>query len=127
MSRDGNVPSSNHSPPKQQGWTPLSFLDHDFKSYCNTEWYQWELNVQLKATGATQLNSANTVGPKIKAFLVELFAMHGKENVNVFSENHRRLEVKNFPDTAKDAKDLLAYETTTTIAVMLQWFSMSPG
>ena len=38
--------------------------------------------------------------------------MHGKENVNVFSENCRRLEVENFPATAKDVKDLLAYETT---------------
>eukprot|EP00957_Ditylum_brightwellii_P068893 5229693-Ditylum_brightwellii.AAC.1 len=112
MSREGNAPSTNNGPPKQQGGTPLPFLNHDFKSYHNTEWYQWELNVQLKATGAMQLNSANTVGPKIKAFLVMLFATHGKENVNVFSENHRCLEVENFPDTAKEAKDLLAYETT---------------
>ena len=66
----------------------------------------------MKATGATQLNSANTVGPKIKAFLVKLFALHGKENVNAFSENCRHLEVENFPAAAKDIKDLLAYETT---------------
>eukprot|EP00957_Ditylum_brightwellii_P131609 10037123-Ditylum_brightwellii.AAC.1 len=112
MNRDGNAPSTNNSPPKQQGGTTLPFLDHDFNSYHNTEWYQWELNVQLKATGVTQLNSVNTVGPRIKAFLVKLFTMHGKENVNVFSENCKHLEVENFPNTAKDAKDLLAYETT---------------
>eukprot|EP00957_Ditylum_brightwellii_P008061 611564-Ditylum_brightwellii.AAC.1 len=69
MSGDGNALSTNNGPLKQQGGTPLPFLDHDFKSYHNTEWYQWEINVQLKATGATQLNSTNTVGPKIKAFL----------------------------------------------------------
>eukprot|EP00957_Ditylum_brightwellii_P068355 5189139-Ditylum_brightwellii.AAC.1 len=50
MSGDGNATSTNNGPPKQQGGTPLPFLDHDFKSYYNTEWYQWELNVQLKAT-----------------------------------------------------------------------------
>eukprot|EP00957_Ditylum_brightwellii_P182571 13907349-Ditylum_brightwellii.AAC.1 len=60
MSGDGNEPSTADGPPKQQGGTPLPFLDHDFKSYYNTEWYLRELNVQLKATGATQLNSANT-------------------------------------------------------------------
>eukprot|EP00957_Ditylum_brightwellii_P002605 199799-Ditylum_brightwellii.AAC.1 len=77
MSGDGNAPSTNNSHPKQQGGTLLPFLDHDFKSYHNTERYQWELNVQLKAIGVTQLNSANTVGPKIKAFLVKPFATHG--------------------------------------------------
>eukprot|EP00957_Ditylum_brightwellii_P122753 9360669-Ditylum_brightwellii.AAC.1 len=82
MSKDGNAPSTNNSSLKQQGWCPLPFLDHDFTSYHNMEWYQWEINAQLKATGAAQLNSANTVGPIIKAFLVKLFAMHGKENVN---------------------------------------------
>eukprot|EP00957_Ditylum_brightwellii_P199469 15205038-Ditylum_brightwellii.AAC.1 len=60
MCGDSNAPSTNSSPPKQQGETLLPFLDHDFKSYHNTEWYKWELNIQLKATGATQLNSANT-------------------------------------------------------------------
>eukprot|EP00957_Ditylum_brightwellii_P168771 12846489-Ditylum_brightwellii.AAC.1 len=95
-----------------RGGTPLPFLDHDFKRYHNKEWYQWELNVQLKATGAKQLNSANTVGPNIKAFLVKLFATHGKENINIFSENCRHLEVENFPHTAKDVKGLLAYEMT---------------
>eukprot|EP00957_Ditylum_brightwellii_P127798 9746515-Ditylum_brightwellii.AAC.1 len=44
MSGDGNVPSANDGPPKQQGGTLLPFLDNDFKSYHNTEWYQWELN-----------------------------------------------------------------------------------
>eukprot|EP00957_Ditylum_brightwellii_P075318 5723071-Ditylum_brightwellii.AAC.1 len=92
MSRDGNAPSLDNSPLKQQGGHLLPFLNHDFTSYHSTEWYQWEINIQLKATGATQLNSANIVGPKIKAFFVKLFAMHGKENINVFSENRRRLE-----------------------------------
>eukprot|EP00957_Ditylum_brightwellii_P165828 12625445-Ditylum_brightwellii.AAC.1 len=82
MSGDSNEPSPDNSPLKQQGRHLLPFLNHDFTSYHNTEWYQWEINVQLKATGATQLDSANTVGPKIKAFLVELFAMNGKENIN---------------------------------------------
>eukprot|EP00957_Ditylum_brightwellii_P197085 15014608-Ditylum_brightwellii.AAC.1 len=101
MSRDGIGLSPNDGPLKQQGGCPLLFLDHDFTSYHNMEWYQWDFNVQLKATGATPLNSANTVGPKIKAFLIKLFATHGKENINVFSENHRRLEVENFPAAAK--------------------------
>eukprot|EP00957_Ditylum_brightwellii_P160395 12210097-Ditylum_brightwellii.AAC.1 len=94
MSGDSNVPSTNNGPPKQQRGTPLPFLDHDFKSYHNTGWYQWELSIQLKVTGTTQLNSV--------AFLVKLFATHGKENVNVFCENCRCLEVENFPDTAKN-------------------------
>eukprot|EP00957_Ditylum_brightwellii_P162144 12345264-Ditylum_brightwellii.AAC.1 len=87
MSGVGNEPSTADCCLKQQGGTLLPFLNHDFKSYHNTEVYQWELKVQLKVTGATQLNSANTVGPKVKAFLVRLFATHGKENINVFSEN----------------------------------------
>eukprot|EP00957_Ditylum_brightwellii_P032853 2490854-Ditylum_brightwellii.AAC.1 len=37
--------------------------------------------------------------------------MHDKENVNIFSENCRCLEVENFLAAAKDVKDLLAYET----------------
>eukprot|EP00957_Ditylum_brightwellii_P185251 14106530-Ditylum_brightwellii.AAC.1 len=65
------------------------------------EWYQLEINVQMKATGATQLNSANTMGQKMKAFLVKLFATYGKENVSIFSENRRRLEVENFSAAAK--------------------------
>eukprot|EP00957_Ditylum_brightwellii_P127914 9754852-Ditylum_brightwellii.AAC.1 len=79
MSSDGNAPSTADGPLKQQEGTPLPFLDHNFKGYRNMEWFQWELNVQLQATGTTQLNSANNVRPKIKAFLVKLFAMHGKE------------------------------------------------
>eukprot|EP00957_Ditylum_brightwellii_P064665 4908028-Ditylum_brightwellii.AAC.1 len=70
MSGDGNVPSPDNGPLKQQGGHPLPFLDHDFTSYHNTEWYQWEINVQLQATGATQLNSANTVGQKSRHFLL---------------------------------------------------------
>eukprot|EP00957_Ditylum_brightwellii_P126449 9638638-Ditylum_brightwellii.AAC.1 len=93
MSGDGNAPSPDDGSLKQQGGHPLPFLDHDFTSYHNTEWCQWEINVQLKATGEAQLNSANTVGPKIKAFFVKLIATHGTKNVNVFSENCRRLEV----------------------------------
>eukprot|EP00957_Ditylum_brightwellii_P172188 13108073-Ditylum_brightwellii.AAC.1 len=107
MSGDGNAPSTKNGPLKQQGGCQLPFLDHDFTSHHSTEWYQWEINVQLKATGATQLNSANTVGPKIKAFLIKLFATHDKENVNAFSENHRCLEVENFPAATKDIKTFL--------------------
>eukprot|EP00957_Ditylum_brightwellii_P101577 7741094-Ditylum_brightwellii.AAC.1 len=77
MSRDGYALSTDNGPSKKQGGTLLPYLNYGFKSYHNTEWYQWELNFQLKATGATQC-----------------------------------LEVENFPDTGKDAKDLLAYETT---------------
>eukprot|EP00957_Ditylum_brightwellii_P038376 2901216-Ditylum_brightwellii.AAC.1 len=69
MSGDSNAPSTNNDPPKQQGGRLLPFLDRDFTSYYNTDWYQREINIQLKATGATQLNSTNTVGPKVKAFL----------------------------------------------------------
>eukprot|EP00957_Ditylum_brightwellii_P052264 3963938-Ditylum_brightwellii.AAC.1 len=47
MSGDSNAPSTTDGPPKQQGGTPLPFVDHDSKGYHNTEWFQWELNVQL--------------------------------------------------------------------------------
>eukprot|EP00957_Ditylum_brightwellii_P092486 7042716-Ditylum_brightwellii.AAC.1 len=36
---------------------------------------------------------------------------HGKDNINVFSKSHRLLEVENFPKTAQEVKNLLAYET----------------
>eukprot|EP00957_Ditylum_brightwellii_P094930 7229380-Ditylum_brightwellii.AAC.1 len=60
MSGDGNAPSTDSGHLIQQGGRLLPFLDHDFISYHNTEWYQWEINIQLKATSAAQLNSANT-------------------------------------------------------------------
>eukprot|EP00957_Ditylum_brightwellii_P174823 13310611-Ditylum_brightwellii.AAC.1 len=75
-----NAPDNNGRQQKQEGGAVLPFLDHNFQKYHNSEWYQWEITVQLRATGATQLNSANTVGPKIKALLVKLFATHGKDN-----------------------------------------------
>eukprot|EP00957_Ditylum_brightwellii_P177489 13518618-Ditylum_brightwellii.AAC.1 len=87
---------------KQQDSAALPFLDHDFWNYHNSEWYQWEITVQLRTTGATQLSSANTVGPKIKALLVKLFTMHRKDNVNIFSENRRQLEVETFPTNAQE-------------------------
>eukprot|EP00957_Ditylum_brightwellii_P017888 1347241-Ditylum_brightwellii.AAC.1 len=59
MSRDGNEPSTSSNKPKQQGGSLLSFLDHNFKAYHTTEWYQWELNIQMLAKGTTQLNTAN--------------------------------------------------------------------
>eukprot|EP00957_Ditylum_brightwellii_P111774 8525680-Ditylum_brightwellii.AAC.1 len=69
MSGDGNEPNTGNKCPKQQGGSPLPFFDHDFKAYHTTEWYQWELNVQILAKGATQLNAGNDVGTKMKALL----------------------------------------------------------
>eukprot|EP00957_Ditylum_brightwellii_P030344 2297880-Ditylum_brightwellii.AAC.1 len=66
MSTAGNGPANNDEQCKQQGGKPLLFLDHDFHGYTNTEWYQWELRVQMLTKGATQMNSANDVGAKFK-------------------------------------------------------------
>eukprot|EP00957_Ditylum_brightwellii_P068544 5204082-Ditylum_brightwellii.AAC.1 len=72
MSGDGNEPNTGSNKPKQQRGSPLPFLGHDFKVYHITEWYQWEVNVQMLAKGATQLNAANNVGMKTKALLTKL-------------------------------------------------------
>eukprot|EP00957_Ditylum_brightwellii_P100704 7674162-Ditylum_brightwellii.AAC.1 len=74
MSGDVNEPNTISNKPKQQGGSLLPFLDHDFKAYHTTEWYQWEPNVQMLAKGATQLNAANDVGTKMKALLIKLLA-----------------------------------------------------
>eukprot|EP00957_Ditylum_brightwellii_P175863 13391454-Ditylum_brightwellii.AAC.1 len=58
MSRDGNEPNTSSNKSKHQGGSPLPYLDHIFKSYHTTKWYQWELNIQMLAKGATQLNTA---------------------------------------------------------------------
>eukprot|EP00957_Ditylum_brightwellii_P079643 6056117-Ditylum_brightwellii.AAC.1 len=86
MSRYDNEPNTDDKHLKQQGGSPLPFLDHDFKAYHTTEWYQWELNVQMLTKGATQLNAANNVGTKVKALLIKLLAVHCKDNLNVFAE-----------------------------------------
>eukprot|EP00957_Ditylum_brightwellii_P090456 6888902-Ditylum_brightwellii.AAC.1 len=111
MIRDDNEPNTNNKCPKQQGGSPLPFFDHDFKAYHTTEWYQWELNMQMLVKGATQLNAANNVGTKAKALLIRLLAVHGKDNMNAFAETKQCLEVENFPKGAKGVKDLLAYKT----------------
>eukprot|EP00957_Ditylum_brightwellii_P038054 2878310-Ditylum_brightwellii.AAC.1 len=59
------------------------------------EWYQWEVNVQLFAKGAMQLNFANDIGGKVKALLVKLYAVHGKDTIDICSENKRQNKVKN--------------------------------
>eukprot|EP00957_Ditylum_brightwellii_P029519 2230705-Ditylum_brightwellii.AAC.1 len=58
---DSNEPNTSSNQPKQQGGSPLPFLDHHFKTYHTTGWCQWELNVQMLAKGATQLNATNNV------------------------------------------------------------------
>eukprot|EP00957_Ditylum_brightwellii_P021516 1622375-Ditylum_brightwellii.AAC.1 len=52
-----------------QGGKALPILDNDFTGYHTTEWYQWEVNVQLLAKGATQLNLVNGIGGKNKSLL----------------------------------------------------------
>eukprot|EP00957_Ditylum_brightwellii_P001333 104527-Ditylum_brightwellii.AAC.1 len=79
MSNDGNKPGNDAGCPKQQGGTPLPFLDHDFKAYHTMEWFQWELNVQMLAKGSTQLNAANDIGTKFRALLTKLLAVHSKD------------------------------------------------
>eukprot|EP00957_Ditylum_brightwellii_P198558 15132941-Ditylum_brightwellii.AAC.1 len=61
----------------------------------------------MLAKGALQLNGANEVGNKVKSLLIKLLAAHGKDNINMFSETHRCLEVENFLKSVKDVKDLL--------------------
>eukprot|EP00957_Ditylum_brightwellii_P166020 12640071-Ditylum_brightwellii.AAC.1 len=112
MSRDSNEPNTSSNKPKQQGGFLFPFLDHDFKAYHTTEWYQWELNVQMLAKGATQLNAANNVGTKTKALLIKLLAVHGKDNINVFAETKQCLKIENFPKGTKETKDLLECKTT---------------
>eukprot|EP00957_Ditylum_brightwellii_P080549 6127357-Ditylum_brightwellii.AAC.1 len=68
------------------------------------EWFQWELNVQLLAKGVSQLNAANKVGNKFKALLIKLLAIHGKDNINVFSKTCCCLEVENFSKRAREVK-----------------------
>eukprot|EP00957_Ditylum_brightwellii_P080311 6108294-Ditylum_brightwellii.AAC.1 len=60
--------------------------------------------------GAMQMNSANDIGTKVKSLLVKLYAAHGKETINIFSETKRHLKVETFSKTAKEVKDLLEYE-----------------
>eukprot|EP00957_Ditylum_brightwellii_P038643 2921181-Ditylum_brightwellii.AAC.1 len=64
MSSEGNGPTTTDKSQKQQSVAPLPFLDHDSASYHTTEWFQWELNVQLLAKEASQLNAANEVENK---------------------------------------------------------------
>eukprot|EP00957_Ditylum_brightwellii_P206808 15350092-Ditylum_brightwellii.AAC.1 len=66
----------------------------------------------MLAKGATQLNTANNVGTKMKALLIKLLIVLGKANINVFAETKQHLEIENFPKGAKEVKDLQAYETT---------------
>eukprot|EP00957_Ditylum_brightwellii_P070512 5358285-Ditylum_brightwellii.AAC.1 len=112
MNRDGNEPNTGSDKPKQQGGSLLPFLDHDFKASHTTEWYPWELNVQMLAKGTTQLNTANNIGVKTKALLIKLMPVHGKDSISIFAEAKQRLEIENFPKGTKETKDLLAYETT---------------
>eukprot|EP00957_Ditylum_brightwellii_P082626 6282189-Ditylum_brightwellii.AAC.1 len=88
MSRDDNEPNAGSNNSKYQGGSLLPFLDHDFKAYHPTEWYQWELNVQMLAKGATQLNTANNVGAKTKALLIKLLAVHGHSVEQVCKKCH---------------------------------------
>eukprot|EP00957_Ditylum_brightwellii_P020875 1574546-Ditylum_brightwellii.AAC.1 len=59
MSSKDNGPTTAGKSQKQQGGAPLPLLDHDFAPYHTTEWFQWELDVQLLAKGASQLNANN--------------------------------------------------------------------
>eukprot|EP00957_Ditylum_brightwellii_P076786 5836443-Ditylum_brightwellii.AAC.1 len=108
MSRGGNDPNLGNKHLKQQGGSPLLCLDHNSKAYHTTEWYQWELNVQMLAKETAQLNTSNKVSTKAKALVIKLLAVHGKDNINVFAETKQHLEVENFPKGAKEVKDLLA-------------------
>eukprot|EP00957_Ditylum_brightwellii_P143182 10909883-Ditylum_brightwellii.AAC.1 len=64
MSDEGNRLTFAGKSQKQQGGAPLPFLDHDFASYHTSEWFQWEINVQLLVKGASQLNAVNKVRNK---------------------------------------------------------------
>eukprot|EP00957_Ditylum_brightwellii_P084585 6431901-Ditylum_brightwellii.AAC.1 len=92
---------------KHQSSAPLPFLDHDFHGYHTTEWYQWEVNVQSLAKGATQMNSGNDVGARVKSLLVKLYAAHRKDTINIFSKTKRFFKVEMIPKTAKKARIFL--------------------
>eukprot|EP00957_Ditylum_brightwellii_P027973 2113313-Ditylum_brightwellii.AAC.1 len=74
-----------HDKQYQEG-KALPFLDHDSTSYHTTEWCQWKVNVQLLAKGAMQLDSVNDIGGKVNALLVKLYAVHGKDMINIFQK-----------------------------------------
>eukprot|EP00957_Ditylum_brightwellii_P085959 6539904-Ditylum_brightwellii.AAC.1 len=109
MAGSGKENAVSFQDKKYQGRKTLLFLDHDFTGYHTIEWYQWEVNVQLLAKGASQLNLANGIVGKVKALLVKLYAVHRIYMINIFSENKRQLKVENFPKAAKEIKDLLNY------------------
>eukprot|EP00957_Ditylum_brightwellii_P117027 8926661-Ditylum_brightwellii.AAC.1 len=68
MTESGTENAISFQDKKYQGGKTLPFLDHNFTGYYTTEWYQWEVNVQLLAKGATQLNLKNDFGEKSKNF-----------------------------------------------------------
>eukprot|EP00957_Ditylum_brightwellii_P112473 8575233-Ditylum_brightwellii.AAC.1 len=86
MADSGKEKAAAFHDTKYQGGKALPFLDHDFTSYHTTEWCQWEVNIQLLAKGATQLNSANDIGGKVKALLLKLYAAHRKDVINIFQK-----------------------------------------
>eukprot|EP00957_Ditylum_brightwellii_P180514 13750264-Ditylum_brightwellii.AAC.1 len=108
----GKVKTAVFHDKKYQGGKALPCLNHNFTGYHITERYNWEVNVQLVAKGATQLNSANDVGRKVKALIVKLYAAYEKDTINIFSGDKRQLKVKNFLKSAKKVKDLLDYSAT---------------
>eukprot|EP00957_Ditylum_brightwellii_P182517 13902942-Ditylum_brightwellii.AAC.1 len=67
----------------------------------------------MLARGATQLNAANDIRTKTKALLIQLLAVHGRDNINVFAETRRRLEIENFPKAQKRQKIFLLMKPQT--------------
>eukprot|EP00957_Ditylum_brightwellii_P092165 7016691-Ditylum_brightwellii.AAC.1 len=68
MTNAGNETSPVSSTAQQQNGSLLPFLDHDFQGYYNSEWFQWEIKVQLLNKGTTQLNLTNKLGNKVKHY-----------------------------------------------------------
>eukprot|EP00957_Ditylum_brightwellii_P096364 7339058-Ditylum_brightwellii.AAC.1 len=69
MADSGKENAVSFQDKKYHGEKALPFLDYDFTGYHPMKWYQWEINAQLLAKGATQLNLANEIRGKVKSLL----------------------------------------------------------
>ena len=86
MADSGKENAVSYQDKKYQGGKTLPFLDHDFTGYHSTKWYQWEVNIQLLAKGATQLYLTNVIEGKVKALLIKLYTAQGKDTINIFQK-----------------------------------------
>eukprot|EP00957_Ditylum_brightwellii_P077651 5901273-Ditylum_brightwellii.AAC.1 len=84
----GNIDQKNEnsSQAKHQGRALLLFLDHNFKGYKTSKWFQRETSVQVTGRRVNSTNKNNTIRDKAKALIIQLQDDHGKENFIIFME-----------------------------------------